>query len=227
VFCCGDNSDPSRGRMNREHFVPKCLWANSRPRFTRTVLAHTNCNAGLSKDNEYFRDVLVFEAGADAHPEVQKLRQGKIARKFTEAPGDIAKTLKDIAIVPVETRSGIYVEHAPAFRIDRTRIDRVLYNVMRGIFYSVNQMPMPLDWRYGIRLLEDIEPEDIEAVNAQTRPEWHTFGDDVFACRYIFDYERGAMSAVMRFYGRRIFFGAAYSQAHINACVEQQRLGND
>jgi hypothetical protein len=198
MFCCGDESDASLGPLNKEHFVPKCLWENNRPPFTRTVLAHTMCNAALSKDNEYFRDVLVFEAGADVHPEVRKLRQGKISRKFTEAPGDIAKTLKDIAILPVETQSGIYVEQAPAFLADRTRIDRVLYNVMRGIFYSVNKQPMPMDWRYGIKRLEEIRSEDLEEVNAQTPPEWHTFGDDVFACRYIFGFSRRISGCIAR-----------------------------
>jgi len=51
------------GPMNKEHFVPKCLWADQRPAHTKTVPAHKECNSKFASDNDYFRDVLIERAG--------------------------------------------------------------------------------------------------------------------------------------------------------------------
>ena len=210
VFCGGDKS---LGQMNKEHFVPKCLWANNRPAHTKTVPAHEKCNSALAMDNEYFRDVLVIEAGAGAHPEVEKLRSGEFERKLRKKPGEISSLLANVKLLPQVTPNGIYAGHSLAVRVDRERIDRVLYNVMRGVFYLVNREPMPLDWEWGISRQEEIPSDALLDIAEQMGPAWHTFGDDVFACRYIFDYDKGAMQCFMRFYGGRIYIGGAYSES--------------
>src|SRR5438128_12449953 len=56
MFCGGDES---LGLMNKEHFVPRALWAGKRPPGTITVPAHLSCNQSFSDDNDYFRTFLV------------------------------------------------------------------------------------------------------------------------------------------------------------------------
>ena len=70
VFCGGDRS---MGLMNKEHFVPKCLWADQRPPYTKTVPAHKECNSKFASDNDYFRDVLIMEAGRAFTPKLRRL----------------------------------------------------------------------------------------------------------------------------------------------------------
>jgi hypothetical protein len=91
---------------------------------------------------------------------------------------------------------------------------------MRGVFYLVNEEPMPLDWQWGISRQNEIPENELLKLAEQMGPAWHTFGDDVFACRYVFDYDLGAMQCLMRFYHGRIFIGGAYSEAHIRAAKE-------
>lgn len=64
VFCGSDNS---LGEMSIEHFVPQALSAAKRPQLTKTATAHKTCNEHFAADNEYFRDVLAIEEGAQGH----------------------------------------------------------------------------------------------------------------------------------------------------------------
>ena len=101
----------------------------------------------------------------------------------------MSELLCGVKILPQLTPTGIYVGHVPVLPVDRERIDRVLYNVMRGVFYVVHKEPMPLDWQWGIGREHEIPTEEIEKLSDQMGPAWHTFGDDVFACRYVFAHE--------------------------------------
>src|SRR5215471_20943732 len=146
MFCGGDESF---GPMNKEHFVPKCLWSGPRPNLTRTVPAHVECNKACSDDNEYFRDALVLEDGSQNHPEARKLQDGALLRKIRKRPGGFKHILKNSGYRPVFSPSGLYVEHAFAFVVDWPRMQRVLFNIMKGVFYTVYDEPMPKDWKLG------------------------------------------------------------------------------
>ena len=65
MFCGGNES---LGAMDREHFVPKCLWSGPRPDKTFVMPVHVACNRKYSDDSEYFRDVLVAQEGIQRHP---------------------------------------------------------------------------------------------------------------------------------------------------------------
>ncbi|HZZ80875.1 MAG TPA: hypothetical protein VFE62_20400 [Gemmataceae bacterium] len=213
AFCGNDDSDE---RLTTEHFVPRALWDGARPPYTRTVPVHDTCNRHFSGDNEYFRDVLVMEDGAKAHPEVQKLLKGKIKRKIHKRPGAIKNALKNLQMREVRTPGGLYLGHAPSFSMDWPRIRRVLQNVMKGIFYSVQNRPLSADTVYQVVPIESQEDEralaDLEPLIAQMNP-WVGFGDDVFACRYVFEEKAGdVLLCFMQFYRHRIFMGSAISK---------------
>lgn len=206
MFC---GKDESFGEMTVEHFVPRCLWNDARPSKTRTVPAHKTCNERFSADNEYFRDVLAMEDGANIHQEVKKLHAGKIKRKFEKKFGSIKRTLKDLQIRNVLTPSGIYLGTAPSFRVDWPRMERVLQNIMRGIFCSVKERPLPQDMNMRVVVATDKILLPVTELIGKMNP-WVGFGDDVFRCRYVFnDGEQDAMACLLQFYGRRVFFGCA------------------
>ena len=80
MFCC---KGPECGQMSREHFVPKGLWADARPQFTKTVPAHRKCNEAWAHDNEY---LVICLSWTIVHPEILKLYDGKMKRKLGNAP---------------------------------------------------------------------------------------------------------------------------------------------
>jgi len=200
---CGRGSE--FGPMNREHFVPRALWASSRPEKTRTLPAHISCNRSFSADNEYFRDVLAMEEGAQKHPEVQRLQAGTLKRKLETRFGSVKQTLVDLRLRPVMTKSGIYLGHAPSFKCDWQRLERVLKNVMRGVYYTVQGKPLPQRNEFLINVPTD---QQFLSEICQNMVPWQSFGDTVFMCRYGFNSELpGAMAVLMVFYEFRVFLG--------------------
>jgi hypothetical protein len=206
MFC---GKDESFGRMTVEHFVPKCLWDGKRPSFTRTVPAHMKCNNKYAADNEYFRDVLAFDDAASNHPEVIKLTDGTLDRKMRKRHGAVLKVLKNMRIRPRLTPAGLYVGHAPVFDCDWERMRIVLRNIMRGMFYTVKNYPLPQDMELKLtHIPDDTALLPAKSIVDQMSP-CRGFGDDVFACRYVFHENDDYMVCLMHFYAARMFFGSA------------------
>ncbi len=87
---CGKEIDEAE--LTREHFVPKCLWEKGhRPIKTRTLPAHKSCNSSFSEDNDYFRDVLASEIGAEKNEAARLVQQGSLKRKFSNILARFAK----------------------------------------------------------------------------------------------------------------------------------------
>lgn len=208
MFC---GLDESFGEMDREHFVPSCLWAKgSRAPKMRPLPAHTACNRSSSSDNEYFRDVLVSQASVGSHPEVIRLRAGEMRRKLRNRTGAIVKTYKRLREVPQFTASGIYVGHAPVFEVDWPRMERVLQNIVRGIYYAAVGAPLPADCI--IRVISVTTEESATRIRpiVDCMCDWQGFGDDVFACRYVTSATfPNVIKCLMRFYRKSLFFGEA------------------
>jgi hypothetical protein len=205
MFCGGDKS---LGKMSMEHFVPKALWDQERPQLTKTVPAHKKCNERFAADNEYFRDVLAMEEGAQGHPQVKRLVAGKLLRKIREQPGSIAKAMKNARIAPVITASGLFVGHKPTFEVEWSRLERVLHNIMRGIYYTAKGAPMTADCTFAAIVADDATVIPFLAI-IKTMTGWNDFGDDVFRCRYVTNVDTEGIACLMEFYGYRTFYGMA------------------
>lgn len=211
MFC---GKDEIFGPMNKEDFVPKCLWEKGhRPPNVQTVPAHESCNSGFSKDNEYVRDVLAMEEGVTQKCDAGAfVNGGAIKRKFQHRFGSVVNTLKNLQMRPVTTSSGLIVGCHPSFEVDWARIDRVLLNVMKGIFFVVDKRPMPNDFLSCVQDVRNMNLRPYEHLISDMVP-WQTFGDDCFMCRYRFvrrpDTVR--MNCLMQFYRSRCFFGETIS----------------
>jgi hypothetical protein len=216
VFC---GKDDSFGEMDVEHFVPKALWNDNRPRLTRTVPAHVACNKSNAADNEYFRDVLIVDERIN-HSEVEKLWNGKFKRRLEKRASTVARTFRNLSLRPRHTQSGIFVDMAPAFDVDWTRIKRVLANVMRGIFFTVRNRPLPVDCCYKAMVADEKSlPPYRDLIGTMTS--WNDFGDDVFRCRYVFngedDHSHDSIVCLMQFYRCHTFFGMAIPSEVVDA----------
>lgn len=216
---CGREIEPQE--MSAEHFVPKCLWEKKcRPDRTRTVPAHKSCNSSFSDDNDYFRNVLVLEEGAVENCEAARIvSEQTVERMIQKRPGTIIKAAKNFRERPVMTASGIYVGEKPAFEVDVSRITRVLFNVMKGIFYVTQKVPMPQNFEPEVYDTNLLDPAPFRRT-VEAMVDWQSFGDDAFQCRYVlFGKPAHGMACLMRFYNHREFYGVALSPQ----LVEEER----
>ncbi|MCE9530025.1 MAG: hypothetical protein K8T89_02630 [Planctomycetes bacterium] len=220
VFC---GKDESFGTMNVEHFVPRCLWDKERPAQTMTVPAHKKCNDRYSADNEYFRDMLAISEKCSKHPEVAKLNQGTLRRKLLKRRGYFVKNLKNVRVAPTYAETGLYVGHSPMFDWDWKRAETVLHNVMKGIFYAMNERPMPHEMQLDVGEVRD----DADLVSLQKYVDamcpWVGFGDDVFGARFVFHSADKYMYCLMQFYRSVTFFGSGLLSEKFAA--EEQTCG--
>jgi len=221
MFC---GKDESFGPMNREHFAFKGLWGGPRPNGTKTLPAHTSCNKKFSEDNEYFRDVLAMEADAEQHPEVKRLRNGKLNRKIRSRPGAVAKILKNLRSVPQFTPSGLYIGDALKFDVDWPRMERVLQNVIKGVYYTVVGEPLPQECIIRVIDVTDREITDESHLRViELMVGWQSFGDDVFRCQYVTGNSVPRINCLMQFYRKRCFLGEAMTQSLIDEIESIQK----
>lgn len=81
---------------------------------------------------------------------------------------------------------------------------------MKGIFCSVKERPLPQETVFSVEPATDEALRPVMGLIGQMTP-WVGFGDDVFACRYVFNDSHGldAMACLMQFYRFRVFLGVA------------------
>ena len=153
-----------------------------------------------------------FKKGVDSCLAVfRQLPRTKIAGVLSR-PGTIAKAAKNYCERPVMTPTGIYVGDKPAFDVDVSRITRVLVNVMKGIYYTIEKTPMPQDFELEVYDTNYLDVAPFRRT-VESMVDWQSFGDDAFCCRYRFFRKPPAegMVCLMRFYNRREFYGVALS----------------
>jgi hypothetical protein len=204
MFC---GKDRKFGKMTAEHFIPKGMWDGPRPSHTRTVPAHRECNNRYAEDNEYFRDAIALSESCIRHPEVLKLNLGSIRRKLRKQRGAFIKNFPDMGLKPVYSESGLYLGHAPQYTWNWDRIETVLKNVMKGIFFTLMKHPMPQEMELSIGHIRD--EHDLIQVNQVVNAmcPWTGFGDDVFGCRAVFHSQDKYMFCLMQFYRSERFYG--------------------
>lgn len=208
MFC---GKDKAFGKMSREHFVPKGLWDGPRPKGTITLPAHESCNGEFASDNDYFRDVMAADQRTWNNPMAQQLRQGKLKRKMEKQFGAVAKTFRNLRMIDVHSPAGLYLGRAPAFEVDCVRINRVLCNIAKGVFYVIKDRPVPNDFSVDILPREMLINPEIRHLIDMMGP-INSFGDHVFQCRCLSNTESESdFACIMRFYETQTFLACVTS----------------
>src|SRR4029079_12578503 len=99
----------------------------------------------------------------------------------------VVKTLKNLTLREAFTEDGNFVGFMPSFECDWPRMERVLHNVMRGIFYTVNGRPVSQDMKFRVVHVDSAEVLETAQPLIETMGSWTGFGDDAFVCRYVFN----------------------------------------
>lgn len=127
----------------RDHIPPRGLFPAPRPHNLVTVPACETCNRGSSLHDEYFR-VTVATGSRDSPQSVALLHQ-RILPRMRQSPALIAELMKSMRWTAIRSEGGIYLGHAPAFPIDRPRIQGVTEKIVKGLYYHHNKRRLPSD----------------------------------------------------------------------------------
>jgi hypothetical protein len=121
--------------LTDDHIPPKALFAN-RPSDLITVPSCGGCNGGASKDDEYFRLVVISRYDAGEHPEADRLMPKAWERVYRpEAKGFRRSMEKSMRTVEVFSPGGILLGTAPGYDVDLRRLNRVVKRMVSGLFY--------------------------------------------------------------------------------------------
>jgi hypothetical protein len=182
---CGKSG--ARREMTQEHFVPRCLWEGRRPNRTETVWVHHACNAGHSKDDEFFRTAIVSMHGTERHREAIQVQNGPLSRLMRNRPNVLFGHLRNLGVRPIESPSGLYLGNRMTFNLDVPRFLRVLRKIILGLYYCKTRKPLASDYsahlvwenQYTRPLIEPMFPFMLPNGGIAD------FGDDVFIYRWL------------------------------------------
>ena len=144
---CGLEEPDDRDRT-RDHVPPRNLFPEPRPSDLITVPCCRNCNNSASKDDEYFRSLLVREKRVDEHSQVHKVKQSFIrSLDQSKAPGFSRSILNNVIPVETYTPAGIYTGLEWGYYVENDRLDRVLERIVKGLYWKECRMRLPDEYR--------------------------------------------------------------------------------
>lgn len=134
---CGSGTD-----LTKEHVPPKSLLRKNFPAGLRKVSACWTCNNGFSKDEEYFRLVIV---GLLCHTEAADiLFDGPISRSMDRKP-----ILEDRMFGSLQVHeSGVVLD------IEYHRVFRIAEKIVRGLEVIETGVPYPVGQKFEVEFAE-------------------------------------------------------------------------
>lgn len=155
--------------LTDDHIPPRNLFPKPRSSNLITVPCCETCQAGWSKDDEYFRAAILSSAKVSE----SSLAQGAInslVRSLSrhEQRGFSRTILESIKEVEIVTEVGIFLGKEPVFQLDIERISRVAQRIVRGLFFHEKGYAVPL----GYEVFATIQQFGLEPIFEQL-PEVH------------------------------------------------------
>ncbi len=131
-----------------DHVPPRALFPRPWPKDLIEVPSCSECNRGFSKDDEWFRAMLIMRRDVAEQAASQPLLDAlfrAVARPQAKGLAElISRSMHDL---PVVTRAGLLLGHTPAYTVDTQRFRRYLARIVRGLFYHETGEPLPSDVR--------------------------------------------------------------------------------
>jgi len=203
---CGSGED-----MTVDHIPPKALFPEPHPSNMLTVPCCKKCNESFSKDDEYFRTVLVSHASVYSDPNVQAVNE-KLIRSMIrpEATAMASAIRKSLHVVDVTSRGGIYLGISPAMQVSADRINHITVRIARGLFYIIHDYPVPMSYEVTC-VFKDASFSMPEEFIAPWRRFWKqpvTIGENIFSYSYALCVDDpNGMLFIYWFYGNLWFYG--------------------
>ena len=140
VYC---GSSPEN--LTVDHIPPKCLF----PKGTEdliTVPACSQCNNGASKDDEYFRQMIVFSIQSSDHPEAKEIIDRALRNLSREEAKDFTATYFDTLARCYVVNKQRWIEPSMKYPVELQRIGNVVFRIVKGLFWKETQMRLPQDF---------------------------------------------------------------------------------
>lgn len=124
------------GPLTDDHVPPKGLWGKPRPTDLVTVPSCKACNSGGSKDDEYFKTMMIMKDKAGSHSEAAAIRDSVFrGLALPEKRGFKHHVLQSMLRLPMHSAAGVYLGHAAAFNVDLRRLNAVVERVTKGLYW--------------------------------------------------------------------------------------------
>jgi hypothetical protein len=144
TYCvyCGGNEN-----LSKDHIPPKNLFSKPRPNDLITVPSCKKCNQEHSKDDNYFRDMLVMRHDLSEHPLIQNLIK-PVLRSFKRKESEryFWSIYSRFGEHHARTRHGIYVGKQPTLQVDLGRVLKVVQRIVKGLHYHENGRRLSSDY---------------------------------------------------------------------------------
>src|SRR5580704_3268543 len=126
----------------RDHAIPKLLLRKPYPPNLLTVPSCDKCNGGASKDEEYFRLIIV---GLICHtPEAEALFDGPMSRSMN----------RNIKVEELMFSSLTATEAAVILDVDYPRIFRIAEKIARGLEFATAGVPYSAEHQFDVEFCE-------------------------------------------------------------------------
>jgi|WetSurMetagenome_2_1015567.scaffolds.fasta_scaffold158238_2 hypothetical protein len=179
---CGSIED-----LTVDHVPPKALFPEPRPSNMLTVPSCGKCNGSFSKDDEYFRTILINCASVYSNPNVQKVNK-KLLRSMRRPEASImANSIRrSLQMVDVKSPGGIFLSRSPAIKIDAKRIKRIIDRITRGLFYIIHNYSVPVEYEVKSEFQDGYLSRPIWLNEEYTKycKKLVTIGDNIFSYTY-------------------------------------------
>jgi hypothetical protein len=135
------------GTITDDHIPPKNLFSKPRPDNLIKVPCCLPCNSGFSKDDEYFRLMVIMREDVGSHPEYDRLWP-TVYKSLARPEAELFKNalLQNMAFTGVQTESGLYVGRLPTYNVNFVRLDRVAARIATGLFFHELKYRLPDDY---------------------------------------------------------------------------------
>lgn len=183
------------GRPNPEtfdHVPPACLFGDPRPSNLITVPCCTKCNQDASKDDEYFKTMLMLRHDVWGKPVASKSIESVYrALANPKKRGMLRALTRRMQRVPVHTPSGLYIGDVGTYHVDLRRLGMVADRTVKGLFYR--EVGHRLPDTHDVRSFQESGLTDIkldvrnklqEIVAALRTKPLQVIGDNVFQYQY-------------------------------------------
>ena len=196
--------------LTRDHVPPRSLFAPDTRALLPTVPSCAECNSGASKDDEYFRAMMVMRDDvtecADARfAGAEFLR----ALQRRDHVGLRNATLRNVVKARKYSESGLYLGLRDAYNVNPRRLDRVVRRIVRGLYWHEVGGRLPLDYTVAVFTSDRLDGNLIAAAGLMRMAEFAASGTRVtfpgksfeYAFRRASDNPNGS-AWLMTFYGR-------------------------
>lgn len=174
---CGKFAD------TQEHIPPKQFFKGHPDKPLITVLSCKSCNASFQKDEDFFRQFyasMLMERSSEA----KKLMDGEISRSILRKPALGSQMFSQMKLVDAYTKSGIYKGKMTMYTVsdsDKSRINRVVIKVIKGLFFHEFGKTIPEDWITKIIWITPKVEKEQKLDEMAKQPFWRVIKEDTFA----------------------------------------------